>query len=65
MPIYEYTCAECGTRFEKLVRSFTAPSGAECPNCHSQETRKSLSLCCAPSVGRGASAGGSCPPAGG
>jgi putative FmdB family regulatory protein len=41
MPIYEYACAECGREFEALVRSDSTP---ECPDCHSTELRKLLSV---------------------
>ena len=34
MPIYEYQCAECGMRFEKLQR-FGDPAPDVCPNGHS------------------------------
>jgi putative FmdB family regulatory protein len=33
MPIYEYSCQDCGTRFEKLVRRSTEVDGLECPSC--------------------------------
>jgi putative FmdB family regulatory protein len=33
MPIYEYECAECGMRFDKLQR-FGAPAPDSCPNGH-------------------------------
>jgi putative FmdB family regulatory protein len=33
MPIYEYKCEDCGTRFEKLVRKATEVTGLECPSC--------------------------------
>jgi len=32
MPIFEYRCDDCGSKFEKLVRS-SAPEAAECPSC--------------------------------
>lgn len=41
MPIYEYACPQCGHAFEALVRSDTVP---ECPNCHSTELEKQLSV---------------------
>ena len=41
MPIYEYACQDCGTRFETLVRSDTTP---ECPKCHSVQLEKQLSV---------------------
>ena len=34
MPIYEYECAECGMRFDKLQR-FGDPAPDTCPNGHS------------------------------
>jgi putative FmdB family regulatory protein len=30
MPIFEFVCQDCGTRFEKLVRNGVS---AECPSC--------------------------------
>ena len=41
MPIYEYSCSKCGHEFETLVRSSTVP---DCPNCHSTELEKKLSV---------------------
>lgn len=41
MPIYEYACKGCGHAFETLVRSDTVP---ECPQCHSTELEKQLSV---------------------
>ena len=41
MPIYEYTCKGCGEEFETLVRSSTTP---DCPECHSTELEKQLSV---------------------
>ena len=38
MPIYEYKCAECGIRFDKLQR-FGDPVPDACPNGHSQVHR--------------------------
>ena len=32
MPIFEYLCDDCGTKFEKLVRS-TSQNGIHCPSC--------------------------------
>ena len=31
MPIYEYACDDCGTKFEKLVRR--SADGVACPSC--------------------------------
>lgn len=44
MPIYEYLCQECGTRFEKLIRGTTgADSTPTCPSCESAATQRVLS----------------------
>jgi putative FmdB family regulatory protein len=37
MPIYEFECEECGTRFEELV---AAGRAAPCPACGSERTRR-------------------------
>jgi putative FmdB family regulatory protein len=42
MPIYEYTCNECGEDFEKLV-SGTNPD-VSCPKCISKNITKKFSL---------------------
>ena len=57
MPIYEYSCSECGTQFEKLVDSRTVVA---CPSCQTPKVMKRLSLfrAGAPSrAGAGAPAG--------
>jgi putative FmdB family regulatory protein len=41
MPIYEYACGHCGHEFETLVRSGSTP---DCPQCHSTELAKKLSV---------------------
>ena len=41
MPIYEYACSDCGHKFEALVRTGTVP---ECPDCHSKELERLLSV---------------------
>jgi putative FmdB family regulatory protein len=37
MPIYEFACEGCGSRFEELVE---AGSVAACPACGSEQTRR-------------------------
>ena len=51
MPIYEYACQDCGNAFELLVRSSTVP---ECPQCHSQQLAKQLSVFATATVGEAA-----------
>ncbi|MBC15818.1 MAG: transcriptional regulator [Desulfovibrio sp.] len=43
MPIYEYTCRECGNEFEELVFSSTALP--PCPKCASENVEKLMSAC--------------------
>ena len=33
MPIYEYKCQDCGTKFEKLLRRSEEAAGLNCPSC--------------------------------
>ncbi len=35
MPIYEYRCAECASRFEKLIRRELDETALVCPKCGS------------------------------
>lgn len=35
MPIYEYRCGECATRFEKLIRREMDETSLVCPKCGS------------------------------
>jgi len=44
MPIYEYTCLDCETQFEKLVRSMTQTVEVHCPECGGTHVRKGWSL---------------------
>jgi putative FmdB family regulatory protein len=38
MPIYEFECTQCSTRFEELVARGT--KRLPCPSCGSQRTRR-------------------------
>ncbi|MGD0670022.1 MAG: zinc ribbon domain-containing protein [Bryobacteraceae bacterium] len=42
MPIYEYKCQDCGTKFEKLVRRSGEPDLA-CPSCGQKHLEQELS----------------------
>ena len=33
MPIYEYKCEDCGTKFEKLLRRSSEAGELNCPSC--------------------------------
>ena len=54
MPIYEYSCAACGERFELFVRSASQQNAPTCPKCGSPKVQKAVSL-----FGVGGAAGGS------
>ena len=42
MPLYEYRCEECGTKFEKLVSNFE--SSVSCTKCDSYNVTKQFSV---------------------
>ena len=44
MPIYEYTCQDCGTQFERFVRSMSSQGEIKCPSCGGIHTKKDWSL---------------------
>ena len=44
MPIYEYACKNCDTKFEKLVRSMNSSEKVDCPKCGSTKTARALSV---------------------
>lgn len=64
MPIYEYRCEDCGTRFEKLVRS-SDTDGPSCPGCGTAHLEQELSTFAAHAGGARAASpmpsGGGCP----
>ena len=67
MPIYEYVCEDCGTKYEKVVLSKT-PEIA-CPKCKSKKSTLQLSVFRANTKSNGSSGpsiggGGCCPPSG-
>lgn len=62
MPIYEYACEGCGTKFEKLVRR--AGDDVECPSCQSHDLSQQWSTFAARANGvakESAPMGGGCP----
>lgn len=68
MPIYEYTCKDCETQFEKFVRSMTSAVEVKCPHCGGMHVKKGWSVFGTGSAGTGlnlsASAASNCSPAG-
>ena len=43
MPIYEYRCEDCGTKFEKLVRRASDVPDLTCPGCGEKRLTQELS----------------------
>jgi putative FmdB family regulatory protein len=43
MPIYEYRCADCGSKFEKLIRRSEDVETLACPSCGQQHLNQELS----------------------
>ncbi len=50
MPIFEYLCEDCGTKFEKLVRR-PASDEVLCPSCGQSHLEQQLSTFAAPGNG--------------
>jgi putative FmdB family regulatory protein len=51
MPIYEYLCEDCGSKFEKLVRNGDAVA---CPSCGESHLKPQLSTFAAHANGKSA-----------
>lgn len=51
MPLFEYRCSACGTKFDELVGH--ADEAVACPKCHSPKTEKLLSVFAAATAGTG------------
>jgi putative FmdB family regulatory protein len=49
MPIYEYLCEDCGSKFEKLVRN---GDSVACPSCGERHLKPQLSTFAAHSGGK-------------
>lgn len=43
MPIFEYQCKECNTKFEVLHKSISNLEEVVCPKCQSKESKKLFS----------------------
>jgi len=46
MPIYEYICAECDSKFEQLRPLSQSGQVADCPKCHKPARRKMSTFAC-------------------
>ena len=56
MPIYEYLCESCGSKFEKLVRRSEDAMQAGCPSCSGQNLKQEYSTFAAHAGSGGSSA---------
>jgi putative FmdB family regulatory protein len=64
MPIFEYTCPNCGHRFEKLVLSSRRQKELRCPECGSLDVQKAISLFGTAGKGQSGGATANCAPSG-
>jgi putative FmdB family regulatory protein len=51
MPLYDFSCGDCGTRFERLVRREAEVAAMNCPSCGHDRVSRELSLPAAPVSG--------------
>ncbi len=63
MPLYEYRCAACESRFELLRRVGQGSEGVACPECGQADVEKEFSTF-AGSVAGGGTSAASCSPSG-
>lgn len=59
MPLYEYSCPDCGTRFEAMRRMSQRNEAPPCKECGSEKTKLALSSS-AFLGGSGGGSGGAC-----
>jgi putative FmdB family regulatory protein len=64
MPIYEYSCQDCGTAFERFVRNMLGIEHVECPHCHSKNCKKSISRLGMAGSASGSASAEACAPSG-
>lgn len=48
MPLYDFSCNDCGSRFERLVRKDAEIAKVDCPDCRGTHVARQLSLPAAP-----------------
>jgi putative FmdB family regulatory protein len=48
MPLYDFTCDDCGKQFERLVRRESDVAEMDCPDCGGRQVSRALSLPAAP-----------------
>ncbi|MCB2210014.1 zinc ribbon domain-containing protein [bacterium] len=60
MPIYEYTCQDCGGSFETIRAMKDADAELACTHCQSHHVRRNLFLFNAASGGKSITSSGGC-----
>jgi putative FmdB family regulatory protein len=60
MPLFEYKCSECNTKFEILHKSAATQNDVTCPSCNSLNNKKLLSTFSANVPGSPSASYGSC-----
>jgi len=64
MPLFEFSCLECGAEFEKLLQKYSDNVEVQCPVCGGKKLEEKVSSFSSVSKG-GASSGANCAPSGG
>jgi putative FmdB family regulatory protein len=64
VPLYEYRCAACGSRFELLRRVGQGCEGVACPECGLADVEKQFSTFAGSVTGGSGTASASCSPSG-
>lgn len=44
MPLYDFSCEDCGTKFERLVRREADVATVNCPSCESTQVHREIGL---------------------
>lgn len=64
MPMYDYRCPTCGSRFERFLRLTESDSAVPCPHCGTPKTLKQLSSFAVLGGGGSATSSADCAPSG-
>jgi len=63
MPLYEFSCLDCGVEFESLVRKASEVTEVKCPACNSKKLEDKVSSFASVSKA-GSSGSANCAPSG-
>ncbi len=62
MPLFEYRCRSCDSRFEALVRAAARETGVNCETCDSPEVERLMSTSAVQAGPAALPIAGDCPP---